>query len=227
MQRVGLRSKLQLKFIQNTLKFVYENFRCGSTEKSNFHNPGAATGWWNWPELDSKCLDWCIDDHCIVYNVWTNSTELLEAVKSLPSMWLPTHCGSLLFAEHSPGLKDPMHNRNSLVEGNQVIRYWYHYYTSLCNALQSSRYCWRSYHRIKYCLESFEAVIANPVHCGGYTKKHKTYKYRITHILPIVMICGINKGSEWVNQLFHDLKQFEAQPILGMRDVWEMKEWVW
>jgi hypothetical protein len=35
---------LQLKFIQNTLKFVYENFRCGSTEKSNFHNPGAATG---------------------------------------------------------------------------------------------------------------------------------------------------------------------------------------
>lgn len=44
----------------------------------------------------------------------------MEAVKSLPSMWLPTHCGSLLFAEHSPGLKDPMHNRNSLVEGNQV-----------------------------------------------------------------------------------------------------------
>ena len=86
-------------------------------------------------------------------------------------MWLPTHCGSLLFAEHSPGLKDPMHNRNSLVEGNQVIRYWYHYYTSLCNVLQSSGYCWRSYHRIKYCLESFEAVIANPVHCGGYTKK--------------------------------------------------------
>ena len=141
-QRVGLRSKFQLKFIKNTLKFFSENFRCGSTEKSNFHNPGAATGWWNWSELDSKCLDWCIDDHCIVYNVWTNSTELLEAVKSLPSMWLPTHCGSLLFAEHSPGLKDPMHNRNSLVEGNQVTRYWYHYYTSLCNALKSSRYCW-------------------------------------------------------------------------------------
>jgi hypothetical protein len=140
---------------------------------ANLNNPGAATGWWNWSELDSKCLDWCIDDHYIVYNVWTNSTELLEAVKSLPSMWLPTHCGSLLFAEHSPGLKDPMHNRNSLVEGNQVIRYWYHYYTSLCNALQSSRYCWRSYHRIKHCLESFEAVIANPVHCGGCTKNTK------------------------------------------------------